>query len=112
MESVIKSARAGMQVEGLFYQNDIESLHAVEKREQQFKAKDVFGAVRTLQAMIERETNLEEVSLYGSSEYVLAPAYKRWFSPAWHSWTKERRDNQIECFLKYAPQVEDSFRKP
>ena len=42
-ESVIKSAREGTSVEGLFYQNDIESLNAVENRIQCFMSKDVLG---------------------------------------------------------------------
>ena len=41
IESVIRTAREGTSVDGLFYQNDIESLHAAQKRIQCFKSQDV-----------------------------------------------------------------------
>ena len=57
VESVILSAHAGMNVDGLFYQNDVESLHAIEKRIQCFKEQDVVEAVKTLETLIRREEN-------------------------------------------------------
>jgi hypothetical protein len=112
VESVIKSARIGMQVDGLYYNNDVESLHAKEKREQAFKTLDVIGAVKTLQTVIERETNLEKVALYGNTCYVLAPEYKIWFAPAWHTWNKDRCELHWKRYQNYVPPLDASFQKP
>ena len=40
VESVIQSAREGSDVHGLYYQNDVESLHHVEKMNQNFEKKN------------------------------------------------------------------------
>ena len=43
-----ESEREGTNVVGLFYQNDIESVHAIEKRIQCFKMGSVLEAVNTI----------------------------------------------------------------
>ena len=43
VESVIQSARDNTDVQGLYYQNDVESMHYVEKLNQQFEKKPVFN---------------------------------------------------------------------
>ena len=87
-----KSARLGTKLDGLFYQNDVESLQAIEKRIQGFKTQDVLEAVKT--RLIEREENDERLAVYGSGNYVLAPAYRKFKVKAatWHSWTTVRRE--------------------
>ena len=53
-ESVIQSARANTDIKGLFYQNDIESLHAKQKRNQNFKTETVTTAISNIQNIIQR----------------------------------------------------------
>ena len=63
LQSAIQSAREGTNVVGLFYQNYIESVHAIEKRIQCFKMGIVLEAVNTIKILIEREEN-EEGSIW------------------------------------------------
>ena len=72
---VITSARKGTEVNGMYYQNDVESLHAIEKRVQGFTKMDVLGAIKTVQVM-EREDNDERVAMYEAGNYILTPACK------------------------------------
>ena len=67
-------------VQGLFYQNDMESQYAKEKRMQCFKTDDVMQAVRTIETMIQRQEDEERASLYGNLHH-MAPAYKRTHKP-------------------------------
>ena len=66
--------------QGLFYQNDMESQHAKEKRMQCFKTDDVMQAVRTIETMIQRQEDEERASLYGHLHH-MAPAYNRTHKP-------------------------------
>ena len=110
-KSVIKSARDGTNIKGLFYNNDIESLHAVEKRIQ-LKSGTVLDAVNTLKTLIERQETQERLALYGSGDFVLAPPYKHWFAPRWHEWSPERREQYIKRFRAFVPSLDQSFQKP
>ena len=74
IESVIRTAREGTSMDGFFYQNDIESLNAAQKRIQCFKSQDVLGAVQTMEKLIQREENDEVMAIYGGS-YVLSQDY-------------------------------------
>ena len=72
-ESVIQSAHGNTDIKGLFYQNDIESLHAKEKRNQHFKTETFAAAISNIQ----REQNDEIRAIYGADNYVLSPEYKK-----------------------------------
>ena len=85
LQSVIQSAREGTNVVGLFYRNDIESVHAVEKLIQCFKMGIVLEAVNTIKILIEREENEEVLALYGGGRYVLSQEYRNCYAPKWHS---------------------------
>ena len=106
------SAHEGTSVEGLFYQNDIEYLHAVEKRIQCFKSKYILGAIKTLETPIQREENEEIMALYSSGNHVLAAKYAKWSAPVWHSWTPERRKDHLKKFREFTPSMEQTFEKP
>ena len=110
--SVIKSAREGTNIAGLYYQNDVESLHASEKRIQLFKKGSVLEAVATIETLIQREEYDEEMALYGGGNHVLSMQYKTWFSAQWHSWKQERKDDHKKRFRNCKPLVENSFVKP
>ena len=49
----------------MFYQNDIESLHFIEKKPQCFQKQSVVEAARSLQGLIERQENDEVRRIYG-----------------------------------------------
>ena len=57
LQSVIQSAREDSNVLDLFYQNNIEFLHAIEKRIQSFKMDSVLEVVNTINILIERKEN-------------------------------------------------------
>ncbi len=112
ISSVIVSAREGTNVEGLYYSNDIESLHAVEKRMQSFRVGTVLEAVNTINSLVKREENEELLALYGAGNYVLSQQYKNWFAPMWHSWSPERRQRYAKNFRLAQPTIESTFVKP
>ena len=110
--SVIKSARVGTNVSGIYYQNDIESKHAVEKRIQHFKGKKLPDALETIETLFEREESDEILALYGNGNYVLAPAYKSWFTPKWHSMSVDEKKKYYGRFCSSKPSLESTFPKP
>ena len=115
VKSVIKSARSGTQIEGLFYQNDIESLHALENGTGKFKKQDVLEAVDTLKKLYERENNDECMAIFGSGNYVLVPAYSPFKVDAetWHhTWSPSQREEHMKRFRQYVPNAYAYFNKP
>ena len=53
LESVIQSARLDSDSTRLYYQNDIESIHATEKRYQNFKKESIEVALNNIQKIIQ-----------------------------------------------------------
>ena len=108
INSVIDSARKDINVDGLFYQNDVESLHHVEKCIQGFKKEDVLQVIRNLKGLSVRE---EVRALYGSGSYVLTRQYSKFKveSSKWHSWNEDRREDHVR---KFTPVYTDDFSKP
>jgi len=68
--SVIDSARKDIKIDGLFYQNDVESLHHVEKCIQGYKKEDVLQVIRNLKRLSDRQDAEEVRALYGAGSYV------------------------------------------
>ena len=66
LESIIQSARAKSDITGLYYQNDIESMHAAEKRKQNYKKEDIITALANIQSIIRKEENDEIRALYSA----------------------------------------------
>ena len=77
VESVIQSAREGTDTVGLYYQNDIESLHFVEKSNQSFKKLDTSQVVKTLEQVHNRQDTEEIRAIYGAGKYSLSTEFKR-----------------------------------
>ena len=107
VESVIQSAREGSDVHGLYYQNDVESLHHVKKMNQNFEKKTVKEAIGNIQKLSDRQVSEEIRAIYGAGNYVLSAAYKQFFVPSatGHNWTVERKKErhkvsklQAKCF--------------
>ena len=114
IESVIMSAREGTDVSGLFYQNDIESMHFVEKLNQCFQKKSVPEVVCSFKSLMERQENEEIRAIYGAGSYVISTPYKSFQvdSARWHHWSENNRRDHIEKFRAYSPTLSDEFHKP
>ena len=52
------------------------------------------------------------MTIYGSGSYVLSQKYEKWFAPAWHTWSLERRNGHLKKFRKFVLSLEQTFRKP
>ena len=77
LEIVTQTAKIGYDSEALYYLNDIESIHAVEKRKQCFKKESIATALSNIQPIVKREEEEGEIrALYGTENYVLAPEFK------------------------------------
>ena len=63
--NVIESARNNTNVQNLFYNNTIESMHFREKKEQSFKKENVNKVISTLQAIITLQQSDKIRSIYG-----------------------------------------------
>jgi len=101
-------------VRGLYYQNDIESLHSVEKCIQGFQKKDVITVIQNLKKLGDRQ-DLDEIrAIYGAGNYKLAVPYKGFFvsSEKWHGWSSARKQEHLKKFREYTPTPTDLFQKP
>jgi len=112
--NVICSAREGTNVTGMYYQNDVESLHYIEKRNQCFQKKSVTEVSQTLRDLALRQENDEIRALYGAGNYRLANAYSKFQvdSARWHEWGETRRRDHVKKFRSYDPTFTDNFSKP
>ena len=77
-----------------------------------FKTDDVMQAVRTIETMIQRQENEERAALYGSLHHVLAPAYKQFYSEAWHKWNLPLSRKSMLQHYERLQSLEDTFSKP
>ena len=113
-QSVICSAREGTTVAGMFYQNDIESMHYIEKRDLCFQKRSVVDAAQALSALALRQENDEIRALYGAGNFSLAEEYSKFQvdSARWHNWEESRRRDHVAAFRKYTPTPSDYFAKP
>lgn len=114
VDSVIESARVNTNVQGLFYNNGIESQHFLEKKEQAFKKGSISDVVKTVKTIIERQQNDEVRALYGSGPYHLSEQLKKFaVEPVkWHAMDAERRNRHIRKYRSYRPTLTDQFEKP
>ena len=71
-KSVIASACKGIKVGGLFCQNDIQSVHHIEKLSQCFKKWSIVEVAQDLRDLALRQENEE---IYGSGNYLLSTEY-------------------------------------
>ena len=102
-DSVIQSARQDFEVTGLYYQNNIGSLHFVEKLQQSFTKKSPDEVAEILQLPHNRQQVEETRRIYGTGKYVLAPEYKQFMteSSTWHTWSEKTRRDDIAAFKAY-----------
>ena len=114
IDSVICTARDGTNVTGLYYQNDIEALHFVEKKRQHFRKENVITAIKGLKTLTNQQRVEEARALHGAGRYELSTTHQKFFvdSSKWHSWSEERRSNHIRAFHNFQPSFSDKFKKP
>ena len=74
-ERVIEEARKGSNVHGLYFNNNIESMHFKEKTEQCHKLGSLIGIINTLKKIIDRQQDDEVRAIYGSGPYKLSREY-------------------------------------
>ena len=110
---VIASAQDGSNVFGMFYQNDIESLHLNEKKKC-FQKKSAVEAARSSQGLMESQENDEVRAIYGAGNYMLATPYSKFQveSARWHLWSKERGEDHVQKFRNYCPTPSNFYPKP
>ena len=87
MSSVIQSAIEGTDVEGLYFQNDVESMHFPEKFSREFKKESTEISIKSLSKIAERQ-DLEEVqAFFHGGRYALSQPYRKFSveSSVWHS---------------------------
>ena len=111
---MICSAREGTEVAGLYYQNDIESMHFVEKKKQQFRKENVIDVITNVSTLIQQSQREEIRTLCGAGRYELATTHKRFAvdSARWHSWPEKRRAYHVDAFRNFRPELADTFEKP
>ena len=114
ISSVIDSARKDLNVEGLYYQNDVESLHSVEKCIQEYTKEDVITVIQNLSKLCDRQDVEEIRALYGSGSYVLTQQYSKFKvdTKIWHGWSEKKRKDHVKAFRSYRPTLTDQFTKP
>ena len=64
VDSVIDSVRRNTDVHGLYYQNDVEYIHSVQKCIQNFKKEDVIVVIDNLKRLMNRQASEEVRALY------------------------------------------------
>ena len=72
---VSSSRQLCTNVVGLFYQNDVESIHAIGKHIQCYKMGSVFEIVSTIKTLVEQKENEEVLALYGGGKCILSQDY-------------------------------------
>lgn len=66
---MILSAREGTEVTSLYYQDDIESIHFVERKKQEFKKENVIDVIKNVSTLIQQPQIEEMRALYGAGRY-------------------------------------------
>ena len=72
---MIATAYTGTNVSGLFHQNDIQSLHHIEKLSQCFKKRSIVEVTQNLRDLALRQENDEIRAIYGAGNYSLSTEY-------------------------------------
>ena len=79
IETVIRSAREKADIQGLYYQNDLESQHAVKKCIQNYKKEDILVVIKNLERLSDRQDTEKVRALYGAGSYTINHIKSFWF---------------------------------
>ena len=77
IETVIQSAREEADIKGLYYQNNVESQHAVKKCIQNYKKEDILVVIKNLEQLSDRQDTEGVRALYGAGSYTVNELYKK-----------------------------------
>ena len=88
---------------GFYFENDVESMHFLEKLCQEFRNESTEISIKNLSKIAERQ-DLEEVqAIFHSGRYALCQPYKKLSmeSLVWHSWSEARHKDHVKRFCQY-----------
>ena len=74
-KSEIASACKGTNVHGLFFQNDSQSVHYIEKLSQCFKKRSIVEVAQNLRDLPLQRENVKIRAIYGAGNYLLSTEY-------------------------------------
>ena len=113
-EKVIEEARKGSNIHGLYFNNNIESMHFKEKTEQCHKLGSSIDVIDTLKKIVDRQQDDEVRAIYGSGPYKLSRDYLKFSvdNLKWHTMTSDQRKKQVLALRNDPPSLEDQFTKP
>ena len=111
IETVIQSAIEKVDIQGLYYQNDVEFQHAVEKCIQNHKKEDTLIVIKKQERLSDWQDTEEVRALYAAGSYIVNEPYKKFLvrSTEWNSWSGSRRREDIKKFRKYVLCMTDRF---
>ena len=96
---------------GLYYQNDVESQHTVEKCIRSYKKEDILLVIKNLKWPSDQQDTEEVRALYDAGSYIVNEPYKKFLvqSNEWHSWNDSRKRDHVKKFRQYVPCMSDRF---
>ena len=105
--------RKQIDIQGLYYQNDVEIQHNVEKYIQNYKKEDILVVIKNLERLSDRQDTEEVRTLYGAGSYTVNEPHKKFLfqSSEWHSWSDNRRRDHVKKFRQQFPCMTDIFSK-
>ncbi|XP_066932127.1 uncharacterized protein [Clytia hemisphaerica] len=117
-DCLVQSARDKLQIDGRYYNNNLELLHKLQKKKREdlkIASKDVVVMSDVLNRWIE-ENFYSQISLAirGKGKYRLAPEYATFYvSPSrYRDMTDEQRSRHITKFLQFIPTPSNTYKKP
>lgn len=89
--------RVNSNVEGVYYQNDIEFQHAAQKCIQENKKRDEVTGIKNLQQPSDRQDGVEVRALYGAGNYSTGEPYQRFWiqSGEWYRLDENRKKDHV-----------------
>ena len=112
-KKLLKKREKKSNVYGLYYNNNIESIHFKEKTEQCHKLGSSEDAINTWKKIIERQQGKEVCAIYGSGPYKLSNEYNKFsikFEVALNDIGREKKTRA--SVINYNPSLEDKLIKP
>ena len=106
--------REGTDVKELYFLNDVESMHFLEKISKEFKKESTEILIKSLLKITEYQ-DLEEVQdIFHGERYTLSQPHKKFSveSSICHSWYEARHKDYVKRFHQYVPSFSDAFPKP
>ena len=109
VDSVIQSAKFDGDLKRFYYQNDIESMHSVEKKKNSRWKTSLQHCI--IYRTLSKEKKMMKYVQFTNQGNVLSLTYKMFqdASHVSHSWSEERKIDNIKKFREYNPTISDTF---